>query len=185
MPPSVNAELTESRPREMYLDIHFKGEIMVRVVATVLLAGGLSSCAHMERIDKTYTSKDPAFQRTYAKPTEECVSASVKSLKDMGAPVESQTDSELVTERYDAYQFAVTRGGISPAGSVNAKTQINRQQAKLYLDFSREGNGCKVHIARVRAWNNGQEFEQLDVDFTKNVVVQPFFSELTERLSRQ
>jgi hypothetical protein len=145
------------------------------VMATTL------ACAHshMERIDEAYTATDPGFHKTFTKQKSECISASVKALQEMGAGVEDQKEDEIISNRYDAFQFAKSSGD-----AYGATATLNKQQAKIYVRVSSEGDGCKVNIARVRAWNNGEEFQQIDVDFTKHVVANPFFGELSERLSR-
>jgi hypothetical protein len=133
----------------------------------------------MERVDEVYTATDPGFQKIFAKEKSECISASVKALQEMGAGVEDQKGDEVISNRYDAFQFAK-----ASSDAYNTTATLNKQQAKIYLRVSSEGPGCKVNIARVRAWNNGEEFQQIDVDFTKRFVANPFFGELSERLSR-
>jgi hypothetical protein len=157
---------------------------MSRFIVALFISGTMLACSHMEKMDEAYTSTDPAFQKSFSKPKSDCISASVTSLKEMGIGIEEKTDTKLITERYDAYKFVVTNGSVSNSGSVNTSSQLNSQQAKIYLNFSPDGEGCKVNIAKVRAWNNGQEFEKIDVDFTKKMVATPFFTELTERLNR-
>ncbi|MCB9072558.1 MAG: hypothetical protein H6623_02975 [Bdellovibrionaceae bacterium] len=136
-------------------------------------------CSHMETVNETYTATDPAFQRSFEKPKSDCLQASVKTLKEMGAGIDSQSGQEVISTRYNAFRFATTTGTASSATSV-----MNDQQAKIYLHVEDDGKGCAVKMTRVRAWNNGQEFEKIDVDFTKKMVATPFFRDLSERLSR-
>lgn len=135
----------------------------------------LVGCAHTERIDENYTKTDPSFQKSFSKAKKQCLDATEATLKDMGAGIDSKNEDEIISQRYNAFAYAV--------GNANM-AQLQQEQIKLYFKVSGEGKNCLVKLTKVRAWNNGSEYEKIALDFTKKNVVSPVFSDLTERLSR-
>lgn len=138
----------------------------------------LASCAHMEKIDSAYTSKDPSFQKSYAKNQQQCLAATVKAVKDMGAGIDEQKGLELSTTKWVAHESAEGSG----SGGYYVAT-YNKQEAKLYVKVSGTQKNCNVAVTRVRAWNNNVEYEKLNLAFTKARVVEPFFKNLEERMN--
>ncbi len=141
-----------------------------------------SSCATKAVIDETYTATDPEFTKVYSHAPAKCVKESAHSLREMGIPIEKQGASEIITDRYDALQIQRTSGRVSGTGSVHGQTIVSNQRVKATLSILKNGQGCSVRVARVRAWENNVEFDTLNVGFTKKMFVEPFFKNLAEFL---
>lgn len=137
----------------------------------------LKACGTMAVINDEYTSKNPAFQKTFQASREKCETAAVRAFKDLGTTLQEKKASELVSEKWTAHEGAYATG----SGYAAVATRFE-QKAKLYVRVLPSGKGCSVRISRVRVWNNNIEYEKLEVGFTKARVVDPFFKAMQDYL---
>jgi hypothetical protein len=150
----------------------------MRVVFVFFLTLLFASCAHMEKIDENYTSKDPFFQKSYTHSPGQCKTASIKALEDLGSGVDEEKGNEIISRKWTALEGATAVGG-----GGYAEANYYKQQARIYVRINGEAKGCQVRVTKLRAWNNNIEYPKVNLAFSKQAVVEPFFKYLDERLN--
>ncbi len=129
--------------------------------------------------------------RTYDGSRDQCFAATLGALSELGIEVDSK-DAEkgsIVTKRkeFTATKVVQSGGGTSATGGRVAPTttQLSAQQAyKYYLqvDKGATDDKCVVRARRFRAWNQGAELKELNLNFAKPQIWDPFLNEIGEEL---
>lgn len=140
----------------------------------------LSACATMLKIDETFTSKNPDYNKTYTFSKSKCLENVKKSLKDLGTSVDQVIKDKVISDKWEIMR---TAEATTSAYSYTSYAVQNVITAKIYVDvIEKEKATCTVTISKIRAWENTTEYEKIDIEQAKQKIAVPFFKNLDERM---
>jgi len=126
-------------------------------------------------MDQEYLSKNAS--QSFNHSSSSCYKAAKTVIKDIGGKIQKEKKKKL---KFSSNRFHHSRlVTVSESGSTASEVQ---NYHKFYVGVKGNKSRCVVTIFKYRVWINNQEANELNENFVKPRVFEPFFNDLKSQL---